>query len=216
MKATIILISILFLFACKKKKTETPLLKTGSEYFIRPTLDGVYSTFEVNQNNTQMYTWLEDVSSTSTTMVRNYCAGIGQTQENELGAAPTTVLPGIYFVGFGAVSTSDSLPNAEFHAVLGAFNSTAFYDYDIENQGFYIFYGEGEYSAANSFYGSQLGDQTGSSFSITSNVALPDYGAIAQRKITGTVSCKLYNYDDETMVKTLTSAPFSIIIQNVK
>ena len=221
MKTVLILfVSLLVISSCKKKKptSSSGTAKTDSNYFIRPTLDGNYIAFEVSQNNVQMETWIDEISGTATNMVCNYAALIGQTQLDPLGASPSTVLPGSYFVGFGAIATSDSLPNSEFHTVFGGFDTSfnAFFDEIIENEGFYIVYSDGEFQQSTSFYGSQIGDQTGSSFSITSNSSLPDYNGIAQRKITGTVSCKLYNYDDETLVKTLTNTPFSIVIQNVK
>ena len=62
-------------------------------------------------------------------------------------------------------------------------------------------------------YSTLNGDQTGSVMTVLTSVSGTDVGGYKIQTITGTVNCKLYNFDDPSDVKVLTDGKFKLIFR---
>lgn len=197
-------------FSCKKDEptpvTPTPKTPTPvSSYFIKADVNSVLWEANDGQNGCRIASSTgKNINSQTSTLTVSYGAGFYQDALNGTITSPLNGSVDISYEG-------NYMTFAQYYDNDDAFRSTfttgnqAFFNSTSPNTpGVEVVYFDNNQNE----WHSSLGDQTGSTFNVTSNEAASDNIDGAYQKVKGTFTCKVYLYSDPTQSKTITTGSF--------
>lgn len=201
----------LLLFACQQQNPQPnqPNTQSGSSFFIQASINGTgWSATELENGCEQYMSWTTDIDYLNDILKINYLSGFDQST----WISPITqVLDGDLRVGFaGFVHNYTDYNNdpVVFHSSLTGVSS-AYYEDSSTIAGPEISYLDSNGDAWSTRYG----DQSSSSFLITSNTQFNNGVGIPERHIAGNFTCTLYKVSDPTQTKSVGNGSFRLRFQ---
>ena len=210
MKKILLLLLPLALISCSSDNdnetvTEQPV---NAVTFIKGTLDGqpLEYTFIESESTQALYTYTSGYSGSGFT---NYYYYAGMFLPYNDFNGPSVILGWNNMVVGNHSSETESFPTA-FATVPTNFLTSS--QDDSRMKGVEITYQTSR--GGEVYYSTKDGSQAGSTFTVTSAASGTDaLTGLKTQIITGTFSCKLYNQNDQTDVKTLTGGTYKVIVR---